>query len=43
MERLDGKDSYIKKYCPEADRVDVSEAYCWRGWLSPLQRIQKSW
>lgn len=39
MERLDGKDSYIKKYCPVVDRVDVSEATA-RGWLSPYREYK---
>ena len=39
MERLDGKDSYIKKYCPIVDRIDVSEATA-RGWLSPYREYK---
>lgn len=39
MERLDGKDSYIKKYCPVVDRIDVSEATA-RGWLSPYREYK---
>lgn len=39
MERLDGKDSYIKKYCPVVDKIDVSEATA-HGWLSPYREYK---
>lgn len=39
MERLDGKDSYIKKYCPVVDRIDISEATA-NGWLSPYREYK---
>lgn len=39
MERLDGKDSYIKKYCPVVDRIDIGEATA-KGWLSPYREYK---
>lgn len=39
MERLDGKDSYIKKFCPVVDKIDISEATA-RGWLSPYREYK---
>lgn len=39
MERLDGKDSYIKQYCPVVDKITISEATA-NGWLSPYREYK---
>lgn len=39
MERLDGKDTYIKKYCPVLDEIKIPEALA-NDWLSPYREYK---
>ena len=39
LERLDGKESYIKKYCPVIDKITIEEAIE-NKWLSPYKEYK---